>query len=199
MFGRLGSEKIRKTCVIVTRCKPEELLEHWLVLDWIREKDNNNEAYIKTTGRTFSIKRLPEEGYIHKSDFAIELSMWVAKYKDSQRVRNTLRFNEDLELHALSDVEFQEEVRVETEARKHQEEKQKRAQQKLEVQDSLERGSKKRGKKARFDWSTLADDIEQGLHVEQIAEKMGCSTAAVRLVAKKQGLKLPRKKRQKRK
>lgn len=188
---QLGSAKIRKTCTIVTRCVPAELLEHWLVMKWVKE-DGSNEAYIKVTGRTFSIKRMPEEGYVHTSDYTVELGRWITEYGKSQRCRNTLRFDEQLDIYALSDEDYQEELEVESIARQH-------AKKEQEVDELLTRAStkKQRGKKEKYDWSSLSDHVEQGLYAEQIAEKVGCSTAAVRLQAKKQGLQLPRKPKRK--
>lgn len=179
---KLMPDRIRKTCVTVIKTEPDKVLTNYLVEDWPTE--NGVTPFVKIDGRLFLIRREPTEGFQETENLADSFTEWIRQYEECRRAHIILRFNEEMQLRALSTWEYEEELRVEDIARHHQ-----RTSGRSKEEEEEPKQEKKRGKKSQYDWSKLEGYIEQGLPLRDIAEKVGCSVAAVRHQVKKRNKK----------
>jgi len=101
----------------------------------------------------------------------------------------TIRFDEELVIHAFTDVEYREHLRVgkvagEELSRKHEAQ--------IQHENFVAEAPKVRGRQSRFDWTNLSDLIlNDKKSLQEIANLFGCTVAAVRRRVKMQDIAMP--------
>lgn len=175
---------------VISTSTLEKLLENAMVSAWLKSQESFA-VKIDNAG-SMHIYRDTTKGDVVQSENIIQ-TMNGHTWLSSPFWDATIRFDEELIVHAFTDTEYREHVRLEKVAG---EELSRRHEEQIQHDNFVAEVPKTRGRQSRFDWTNLSDLIlNDKKSLQEIADLFGCTIAAVRRRVKMQEIAMPVSKR----
>lgn len=175
---------------VISASTLEKLLENAMVSAWLKSQESFA-VKIDNAG-SIRVYRDTTKGDVVQSENIMQ-TMNGHTWLSSPLWDATIRFDEELIIHAFTDIEYRERLRLEKVAG---EELSRRYEEQIQHDNFVAEAPKTRGRQSRFDWTNLSDLIlNDKKSLQEIADLFGCTVAAVRRRVKMQEIAMPVSKR----